>query len=397
LPFQLSVDWPCSTIESIPPEQFSPQFCPRQGCPQHRVEVSSFRFRDLRNPYRRKCDGRIVRRFYCYGCCRSFSQQAFAVSYYLKRPELTIPIAKGVVNGAAHRQIARVVGCAPSTVTKRIARIGRHAELLHQLCLAALSGIDEPINYDDFETFTGTQFHPCGLGTGVGGNSWFLYTIGFAPHRRGGHLSPAQRKKQMEWDRRGGKPLRNPYVRALQQQLDLLIPRCCLKPLVVISDDMKAYARAIRRHPRGAEVRHLVFPNPKRGPKGARRSPNARARDAAMFPTDTLHGFMRHSVKMQARETIAFGRRTESQLERMHLFAVFKNLVKRRSERRPKSITPAMWLGLTDTPWRWERVFAQRLQPSRMAGGAAWPELYDRRMTTPTLRRTPAHQLKLAY
>jgi hypothetical protein len=260
-----------------------------------------------------------------------------------------------------------------------------------------LSGIDEPINYDDFETFTGTQFHPCGLGTGVGSHSWFVYTLGFAPHRRGGHLSPAQRKQQWEWDRRGGKPLRNPYVRALQQQLDILIPRCCGKPLVVISDDMKAYARAIRLHPRGAEVRHLVFPNPKRGPKGSSRSPVALARDEAMFPTDTLHRFARHSVKMYARETIAFGRRTEAQLERHYIFAVFKNLVKWRSERKPKSITPAMWLGLTDTRWSWERVFAQRLQPSRITGGAAWPELYDRRMTTPTLRRTPAHQLKLAY
>jgi hypothetical protein len=183
----------------------------------------------------------------------------------------------------------------------------------------------------------------------------------------------------------------------LQQQLDILLPRCCGKPLVVISDDMKAYARAIRLHPRGAEVRHLVFPNPKRGPKGSSRSPVALARDEAMFPTDTLHRFARHSVKMYARETIAFGRRTEAQLERHYIFAVFKNLVKWRSERKPKSITPAMWLGLTDTRWSWERVFAQRLQPSRITGGAAWPELYDRRMTTPTLRRTPAHQLKLAY
>jgi hypothetical protein len=84
------------------------------------------------------------------------------VSYDLKRPELTVPIARGVVNGSAHRQIARVAGCAPSTVSKRVARLGRHAPLLHQLCVAALPGIDEPLNYDDFETFTGLQYHPCG-------------------------------------------------------------------------------------------------------------------------------------------------------------------------------------------------------------------------------------------
>ena len=391
------MDWPCIPIESIPPEQFSPRFCPRRTCPQHHVEPSSFRFRDLRKPYRRKCDGRIVPRFLCLVGNHTFSQQSFAVSYYLKRPELTVPIAKGVVNGAAHRQIARVAGCAPSTVTKRVARIGRHAELFHRKCLEALPGIDEPINYDDFEGFTGSQFHPCGIGTSVGSDSWFWYTLGFAPHRRGGRLSPAQRKQRKEWDRRGGKRVRDPYARALERQLDGLIPRSRVEPLVVISDDNQAYARAIRRHPLGAKVRHLVYPNPKRGSKGSRRSPEARARDEAMFPVDTLHRFTRHSVKMHARETIAFGRRTEAQLERAHLFAVFRNLVKRRSERKPNAITPAMWLGLTDERWSWERVFAQRLQPSRVTGGIAWPELYDRRMATPTLPRTPAHQLKLAY
>ena len=116
-----------------------------------------------------------------------------------------------------------------------------------------------------------------------------------------------------------------------------------------------------------------------------------------MFPIDALHGFVRHSVKAHARETISFGRRSEAQFERAHLFAVFRNLVKRRSERRPGSITPAMWLGLTDARWPWDQVFAKRLQPSRIPDGAAWPDLYERKMPTPTLAQAPPHRLKLAY
>jgi transposase-like protein len=397
LPYLPFVDWPCTQIEIVPHDQFTPRFCPRPGCPQHRVEPASFRYQRLRATYRRLCDGRIVPRFVCLACRRGFSQQSFAVSYYLKRPELTVPIAQGIVNGAAHRQIARVAGCAPSTVTKRVARLGRHAQLLHRLCVGGLPGLDEPLNYDDFETFTGSQYHPCGLGTSVGHHSWFVYGLGFAPHRRGGHLSPAQRRKQARWDRRGGKPVRDPYVVALHRQLDLLIPKARNRPLLLVSDDKKDYARALKRHPMGSQVRHLICPNPKRGPKGANRTPEARERDRWMFPIDALHGFVRHSVKAHARETIAFGRRVEAQLERAHLFAAFRNLVKWRSERRPRSITPAMWVGLTNVRWSWERVFAERLQPSRINGGAAWPELYDRKLRTPTLTRTPPHQLKLAY
>jgi transposase-like protein len=361
------------------------------------VEKESFQYRRLKLTYQRKCDGRVVPRFRCCSCRRGFSQQSFAASYYLKRPELTVPIASAVVNGAAHRQIARNVGCAPSTVTKRFARLGRHAELLQWLCLAAIPQIHEPLNYDDFETFTGSQYHPCGLGTTLGHNSWFLYGLGFAPHRRGGRLSPAQRRRQQEWDRRASVRAKDPYAKALRRQLDLFVPKSPTRPLTLFSDDKPDYARAIKRHPLAAAVRHLVFRNPKRGPKGSPRTPEALARDRAMFPIDVLHRFFRHSVKGHARETIAFGRRSEAQLERAHLFAVFRNLVKRRSERRPRSITPAMWIGLTDSRWTWERVFAKRLQPSRMLEHVTWPELYGRRMSTPTLRRTPPHALKLAY
>src|SRR5712671_7146342 len=123
-----SVDWPSFTVESVPAEQFVPSFCPRPDCAQHQIAVEAFRYGRLRASYTRRCDGRVVPRFRCRACRKGFSQQSFAASYYLKRPELTVPIAQGIVNGAAHRQIARVVGCAPSTVTKRVARLGRHAE-----------------------------------------------------------------------------------------------------------------------------------------------------------------------------------------------------------------------------------------------------------------------------
>jgi transposase-like protein len=391
------MEWPSIPVETIPADHFVPRFCPRPTCLQHHVEPAAFRYRRLRATYLRKCDGRIVARFRCRACLRGFSPQSFAVSYYLKRPELTVPIAQGIVNGAAHRQIARVAGCAPSTVTKRVARLGRHAELLLRICVAAASDIQEPLNYDDFETFTGSQFHPCGIGTTVGHHSWFLYGLGHAPHRRGGRLSPSQRRKQVQWDRRSGRRARDTYARSLERQLDFLLPIVRPTPLTLVSDDKKDYARAIRRHPLARDVRHRVFPNPQRGPKGAKRTPEALARDRAMFPIDTLHRFFRHSVKGHARETIAFGRRTEAQLERAHLFAIFRNLVKHRSERRPCSITPAMWIGLADARWTWERVFAQRLQPSRSPAAGAWPELYDRRMPNPTLRHAPPHTLKLAY
>src|SRR6185295_19715620 len=96
---------------------------------------------------------RRVPRFRCKSCGRTFSRQSFGTSYYLKRPELLLPVAAGLVAGSAHRQIARSFGCAPSTVTRLSARLGRHALLLQARALSRLPLLDETVVIDHFETF----------------------------------------------------------------------------------------------------------------------------------------------------------------------------------------------------------------------------------------------------
>jgi hypothetical protein len=61
--------------------------------------------------------------------------------------------AAGLNAGSAHRQLARSLGCAPSTVTRLAARLGRHAPLLSALLLDPLDGIREPVVFDHFESF----------------------------------------------------------------------------------------------------------------------------------------------------------------------------------------------------------------------------------------------------
>ena len=105
-----------------------------------------------------------------------------------------MPVAAGLQAGSAHRQIARSLGCAPSTVTRLSARLGRHALLLQARALRHLAGrIQEPIVLDHFETFEFTQDFPCGIATPVGSQSWFVSGLDPAPHARAGTRSPAQR------------------------------------------------------------------------------------------------------------------------------------------------------------------------------------------------------------
>lgn len=83
-----TVHWPIQPVEIR--RRFAPPFCPRRGCPQHRLtDPRKFAYR--RHGAFVRSDGRRVPRYRCSACRGTFSKQSFAVSYYLKRPELLVP------------------------------------------------------------------------------------------------------------------------------------------------------------------------------------------------------------------------------------------------------------------------------------------------------------------
>ena len=383
------MDWPRHRVEDLPPDEFEPPFCPKQACPSNAEDGLPASIRP-NGSYTRQCDGRAIPRFMCRLCGASFSQQTFSCTYYLKRPELLEPIAAGLNAGSAHRQLARSLKCAPSTVTSQAARLGRFAILFHTCVFDNIVKIEEPVIYDDFETFAYSQDHPFGIGTSVGQGSWFVYHLENAPHRRGGKVAQKHRKPGPEHCR----PL--PYKLAFSRMLDRLIPKADGR-LDVIIDGHPGYQAALRDHPERAGIKPMVHPTPERGPKGSKRTPYAVSRDHAMSPVDNLHKFIRHSVAHHRRETIAFGRRLNALMERMYLMTAWRNFIKSRTERRPDKTTSAMAIGLTDEPWSWSRMLSQRIFYWRCEVPEAMAKIYRRDLTTTAVGRNQRHRLVNAF
>jgi hypothetical protein len=328
--------------------------------------------------------------------CRSrFAQSAFCVSYYLKRPELLVPVAAALNAGSAHRQIARSLGCAPSTVTRLSARLGRHALLLQALALQHLREISEPVVFDHFESFVVRQEEALGLATPVGQRSRFVFGVDPAPHRRGGRRTRAQRRRLR------AKPVRTEpgsVLRSTARMLDLLLDKVPQdKQLRWITDAHPAYAAALARRADRHRVDCRVYPNPPRGPKGSRPGPRARLRDRQMRAVDALHALLRHTCAHHRRETIAFGRRVNSAAERLFLALVWRNFVKKVTERGREPVTPAMRLGLADRQWSWARVLAQRLFPGRLRLPRGWEKVYRREWITTSIGPNTLHRRVNAY
>jgi hypothetical protein len=308
---------------------------------------------------------------------------------------LLIPVGAGLVAGSAHRQLARSLGCAPSTVTRLSARLGRHALLLQALALERLSGrLAECIAADHFETFEFTQDLPFGVLTLVGRDSWFVFGLDPAPHARAGRRTSMQEERTRA---RRKRPWRGGYKGSFRRGLDLLLPHAPERGTVRVACDGKPeYVDAVAAHARSRRVHLEVHPNPARGPKGSPRSPAALARDRALHTVDQLHALLRHTRADHKRETIAFGRRLNAVMERLFVAIVWRNFVKGRSERRPDAATPAMWLGLARAPWTWRQVLSRRLFPRRHRLPGVWRELYRRDWLTPVLPTNLRHRLRHA-
>jgi hypothetical protein len=286
------------------------------------------------------------------------------------------------------------LGCAPSTVTRQSARFGRHALLLTATALAELDAVDERLVIDHFESFVRTQDYPVGVATVVGRGSWFIYGLDPAPHKRTGTRSSFQEAKRKA---RAPQATKGGYTGSMVRVLDSLLHFFPENPTIgLTTDGMTAYTDALRQRRFVGRFEHRACPNPKRGPKGSPRSPEAIRRDNAMFPVDTLHKLLRHSECHHRRETIAFGRRTNAILERLYLAAVWRNFVKKVTERSPVKVTPAMRVGLAVEPWTWRRVLARRLFPGRVLLPKSWIDLYKRAWITPGGPNCP-HEKALAY
>src|SRR5262245_30679705 len=134
----------------------TPPHCPYESCPAHTADPSTYRYRPG-GTYTRKCDRRVVPRFYCLTCTRSFSAQTFRLDYRLKRPELLPRAFLELVSKVTQRQSARSLVCHRTTVVRHFLRLAGHGRDFQLVALSTrrAQGSIEGASYqlDELETY----------------------------------------------------------------------------------------------------------------------------------------------------------------------------------------------------------------------------------------------------
>lgn len=355
-----------------------PPFCPNPNCRFHRTGAGRWRFvRD--GFFVRQSAPQRIQRFRCVPCGRHFSSQTFHTSYWLKHPELLVPVFHRLLGCSAFRQIAREFGVSPTTVLTHSARLGRHCWLFHQQ-LRPHGRLEEPLALDSFVSFEFSQYHPTAFHVAVGQHSHFFYGFTDSELRRSGRMTDQQRRRRAVLEQRFGRPDPRSTEREVATLLAIVAPTP--QRLELHTDEHTDYPRALARLP------HLAITHRTISSRALRTARNP------LFPVNLLDLLIRHCGANHKRETISFSKRRQSAAERLAVLLVWRNYVKWFSERRRQE-TPAMRLQILRAPLTVPELLSRRLFATRIALPERWRAYYRREIVT---RRIPnGVGLRLGY
>jgi len=115
-----------------------------------------------------------------------------------------------------------------------------------------------------------------------------------------------------------------------------------------------------------------------------------------LWEVNLLDLMIRHGTAAHKRETIAWSKRRQASAERLTIFQVWRNAIKRRWEN-GATTSSAMVKGVTRRLLSVGDVLANRLFRTRVELPGVWGRYYDRAVETVALGVNRRHELRYAY
>lgn len=313
---------------------FRPPFCPNTQCRCH--QPASGRYHSyIHWGYHWNASFGPIQRYRCRECRRSFSEMSFSIDYHCKRRVDCRQVEESICDGGGVRSTARSFGVSTGTVANRVHRLARGAFITLSQLNRTLDQ-HESLAFDGFRSFCTSQHAPCDLTHLIGRTSEYVYSFDFAPLRRGGRMSEAQKRSRAHFER-----LIRAQSRASEHSARRLYDTITLMgrwesdtkgTREIWSDKHPAYRDAWNTH---EPMQHLQY-------RGwvVHRTISSRASRTHANPLRSVNYFDREIRKDLAdhrRETVCFARCPYDMLARFAVYVVHHNMDKPRRVRGSRS------------------------------------------------------------
>ena len=142
-----------------------PSQCLFRSCPS-RAQSPPLRRLVRKGFFRRTSDSRLIARFSCQICGKSFSRASLSRCFRQKRRNLNFPIEQLLVSGVSQRRIARLLGISRTTVERKFLFLAASAARRHRESLKRLRSGGTPIRsvqFDEMESFEKSKCLPVSI------------------------------------------------------------------------------------------------------------------------------------------------------------------------------------------------------------------------------------------
>jgi hypothetical protein len=326
-----------------------------------------------------------VPRFRCLICGKTFSRQTFRIDYYAKRLLDYENLSQRLSSCESLSAIGRAFHASPDSVSNRISRAARQV-LAFESEVQCTRHPDEDLAADGFESFCRSQYFPNHISILVGSESQFVYAVDHATLRRKGQMTESQKKKRERFD-----TVFRPSPRAVEDSFALIALEMVRlegdgkhHPLILWTDQHKAYPRALEQNPHIArmieseEIRHETISSRKK-----------RTRQNPLFPVNYLDREIRKDLHEHVRESVCFGRNVNRQMERLALYLFRHNYKKKhRARKHPESHAERAGYDRAQFADKFTALWEDRAWISRTTL-ADWMEKIWRRLYKTPLAATP--------
>jgi hypothetical protein len=278
--------------------------------------------------------------------------------------------------------MGRMLNLSEHCVRNRLKKMAQWTLLKHAYLSQELK-IEEPIVYDGLEAFAKSQYDPNQIQQAIGKDSLFIYDFNFIPLNRKGRMSPRQKRKRTEIEKREGRYLprairvasREIFLRLYQRRKNEAIPQ------LLITDEHFQYWRAINWDLTSCKIKHIRI--------SSKETRNYKNQLFAINHADLL---TRQHIAAFRRETISFSKKHESMIQKYILFLGWKNYFRtqyvksHKMDPQTNEQTPAMKLGICSKILEFHEFFDIRLTERQIPLNREWKCFYKEQ---PTYSRIP--------
>lgn len=366
---------------------YHPPFCPNPQCINHRYSPKKNKYYWFAKDgfYSTKIFGKI-QRYKCKKCKIRFSEQTFSLDYYAKKKLCYQNMVKELVSTSNLSDMSRRFGVSPNTVINKIHRLSHQALGVNSELRKYIS-IHEPFVADGFEGVAVNFYYPNNINILVGKKSLFFYEFNYTTIKRVGKFTEHQKALREYYesiwkaDTKGVQYSFNDLIEGLTQFYFVNNDRF---PLILITDKKLEYNRALKsnfffRTLSEAQLLHHFTISSK----------EPRTLDNPLFPVNYMDRQFRKDIAEHVHKSICFGKNVNNQMERLQIYQLYHNYMKKNRVREKEFICHADIAGIPASLRKkyLKKFFSQRIFYSHLSLNKTEDDCWFRKYDTPLKER----------